>query len=194
MLSRLGIPFQVEVSDASEEIEAGLDARAQAVALAERKALTVAARPRSGVVLGADTLVVLDGDPVDKPRDAADAASRLRALSGRTHNVVTGLALVDTVPGTVITSSVTTIVRFKELSDDEITRYVASGEPNDKAGAYGIQGIGWRLIAGFDGCYTNVVGLPLCETAQLLKAAGLFVGVATPVCRLPDGARCPRLV
>ena len=114
-------------------------------------------------LLGADTLVVLDGKPLGKPRDDADAARMLGALSARSHDVVTGLALLQTASGTFPTASVTTRVRFRALSDDEIARYVAPGEPRDKAGAYGIQGLGGRLIAGFDGCYTNVVGLPLCE-------------------------------
>ena len=140
LLSQLVVPFQVEVSGASEVIDTRVDPLAQAVAFAERKVLTVAARSRSGVVHGADTLVGLDGDPLSKPRDDADAAHMLRALSGRYHDIVTGLALVDTAPDRSTTASVTTRVHFRELSDDEIARYVASGEPTDKAGAYGIRG------------------------------------------------------
>jgi septum formation protein len=121
-------------------------------------------------VLGADTEVVLDGRLLGKPRDAGDAARILRALRGRVHEVITGVALVE-VGGAAREESaaVTTRVRMAEYGEAEILDYVATGEPLDKAGAYGVQGLGARLVAGIDGCFTNVVGLPLSTTRALLE-------------------------
>jgi septum formation protein len=194
LLTALGLPFAVVVSDAPETLDPGTAPETQAVVLAQRKARAVAASLQDGLVLGADTIVVLDADILGKPENDADAARMLRLLSGQRHQVITGLALVAAATGASATSTVTSTVQFLPLSDDEIARYVASEEPLDKAGAYAIQGRGAALIAGFEGCYTNIVGLPLCETARLLIAAGLPVPAASPICRLPDGAPCPRLV
>jgi nucleoside triphosphate pyrophosphatase len=129
------------------------------------------------VVLGADTEVVLDGRLLGKPRDAADAARMLRDLRGREHQVITGLAIVETGLGGEPrweTASVTTRVRMADYGDDEIEAYVATGEPLDKAGAYAAQGLGGRLVAAVDGCFTNVVGLPLTATRALLAGRGLL--------------------
>jgi septum formation protein len=120
------------------------------------------------VVLGADTTVVLDGEMLGKPADAADAARMLRMLSGRTHRVITGVALA-TRAGTEVAAEVTA-VRFLMLSDAEIAEYVATGEPMDKAGAYAIQGRAARWIPRVEGCYFNVVGLPLALVATMLES------------------------
>jgi septum formation protein len=194
LLGELGVPFQTVVSDAPETIDPGLSAEAQAVVLAERKARAVASRREAGIVLGADTLVVLDGDLLGKPVDDADATRMLGRLSGREHRVTTGIAVVDTGTGSVNTSTVTSIVRFRALSDREIALYVATAEPRGKAGAYAIQGLGAGLVSALEGCFTNVVGLPLCQTARLLRAAGVTIDPTWPGCRLPDGAPCPRSV
>jgi septum formation protein len=194
LLHELGLPFQVIVSEVPEAITPELKPADQAVTLAMQKAAAVAARLEVGLVLGADTLVVLDGDILGKPADDADAAAMLRRLSGREHQVVTGLALINVATGTRSTSSVTSTVRFRLLSDEEIAAYVASGEPRDKAGAYAIQGLGGGLITELQGCYTNVVGLPLCEVAALLADAGQPLPLAWAGCRLPDGEPCPRSV
>jgi septum formation protein len=122
-------------------------------------------------VLGADTTVTLDSAILGKPADAEDAARMLRLLSGRTHRVITGVALV-TAQGTEVAAEVTA-VRFLTLSDEEIRAYVATGEPMDKAGAYGIQGRAARWIPRIEGCYFNVVGLPLALVSSLLESAGL---------------------
>jgi septum formation protein len=122
------------------------------------------------VVLGADTTVTLDGLILEKPRDAEDAARMLRMLSGRTHRVITGVA-VATEHGTEVAAEVTA-VRFLTLSEEEITAYVASGEPMDKAGAYAIQGLAAKWIPRIEGCYFNVVGLPLALVGQMLEAVG----------------------
>ena len=194
LLGELGVPFQTVVSDAPETIDPGLSAEAQAVVLAERKARAVASQLRAGIVLGADTIVALEGDLLGKPVDDADATRMLRRLNGREHRVVTGIGVVDAGTGSVNTSTVASIVCFRALSDQEIALYVATGEPCGKAGAYAIQGLGAGLVSAREGCFTNVVGLPLCETARLLRAAGVAVNLTWPGCRLPDGAPCPRSV
>jgi septum formation protein len=194
LLGELGVPFETVASNAAETIDPRLSADAQAVVLAERKARAVASQHETDLVLGADTIVVLDGELLGKPVDEADATRMLRRLSGREHRVVTGIALVDASTGSMRTSAVSSNVRFRTLSDEEIARYVASGEPRGKAGAYAIQGLGSGLVSALKGCFTNVVGLPLCETAGLLTAAGIIVSSTWQGCRLPDGAPCPRSV
>jgi len=121
------------------------------------------------VVLGADTTVTLDRHILEKPRDAEDAKRMLRMLSGKTHRVITGVALVDARGSQV--AAETTAVWFAELTEDEIAEYVASGEPMDKAGAYGIQGRAAKWIPRIEGCYFNVVGLPLALVAGMLKTS-----------------------
>jgi len=115
-------------------------------------------------ILGADTEVVLDGHLLGKPGDAADAGRMLKALRGRVHEVITGVALVEAPAGREETAAVTTRVKMAGYSDAEIEAYVATGEPLDKAGAYAVQGLGARLVAEVDGCFTNVVGLPVTTT------------------------------
>ena len=194
LLAELGVPFQVIVSDAPETIDPRLDAEAQAVEIAERKARSVASRIERGIVLGADTIVVLDGALLGKPVDGADAMSMLQRLSGREHRVVTGMAVIDAETGSLRASAVTSIVRFRALTNSEIAHYVATGEPDGKAGAHAIQGLGGRLVSNLEGCFNNVVGLPLCETARLLSTAGVAVDPTWSGCRLPDGRPCPRSV
>jgi septum formation protein len=194
LLGELGVPFQTVASNEPETADPRLGPEAQAAILAERKARAVASRREAGIVLGADTLVVLDGDLLGKPVDDADATRTLRLLSGREHRVVTGIAVVDAGTGSVNTSTVASAVRFRALSDREIAVYVATGEPSGKAGAYAIQGLGAGLVSALEGCFTNVVGLPLCQTARLLRAAGVTIDPTWPGCRLPDGAPCPRSV
>jgi nucleoside triphosphate pyrophosphatase len=145
------------------------------IALARTKARAVAAEvaPAVALVLGADTEVVLDGRLLGKPGDAADAGRMLRALRGRVHEVITGLALVEAGSGREETLSVTSRVRMGSYSDTEIEAYVATGEPYDKAGGYAVQGEGGRLVAEVDGCLTNVVGLPVETTRRLLARWGL---------------------
>jgi len=157
------------------EIHAPGPAAAAVAAVALDKARAVAREWTGGpaAVLGADTEVVLDGRYLGKPRDAADAARMLRELSGRTHEVVTGLALVDTLSGREETLAVTTRVTMVAAGAEEIAAYVATGEPLDKAGAYAIQGQGARLVSRVDGCFTNVVGLPVETTRRLLERWGL---------------------
>jgi septum formation protein len=121
------------------------------------------------VVLGADTIVVVDEAILGKPRDTDDAARMLRMLSGRVHRVITGVCIAGSGGGEARTSSESTLVTMSELSDDEILAYVATGEPMDKAGAYAIQGIASRWIPRIEGDYSNVVGLPVALVYRMLR-------------------------
>ena len=193
LLTRLGLPFTVVVSDVDETAPPGSAPEELVANLAVRKAEAVASTVERGLVIGADTSVFLDGEALGKPRDEADAARTLRRLRDRAHQVVTGIAVVDAATGRVERSAVRSEVRMRPYGDDEIDRYVATGEPLDKAGAYGIQGEGGALVAAVDGCFNNVVGFPLCEVAALLARFGVEPGTPEPVCALPSGAPCPRL-
>jgi septum formation protein len=164
--------FRVIPSAIEETLAAGpLPSAAAALALA--KARSVATQVRQGVVLGADTIVAIDGLALGKPADAADARTMLRRLCGREHEVITGVAVVDAVTGQSQSAAVVSRVRMAEYSEAEIDAYVATGEPLDKAGAYAIQGRGRALVAELQGSLSNVVGLPLDETARLLAAFGV---------------------
>jgi septum formation protein len=127
------------------------------------------------VVLGADTTVVIDGMSLGKPDNYDDAYEMLQRLSGRTHRVVTGFAIIDTATKQVISDYESSEVRFKELTPEEIHYYVKTGEPMDKAGAYAIQGLGSAFVMGIKGCYTNIVGLPVFKIALILKDLGLDI-------------------
>ena len=163
-------------SDIDETLAPGPLADAVA-ALALAKAHAVARRVSEGVILGADTVVVVDGEALGKPVDPADARTMLRRLQGREHQVITGVAVVDARTGRSGARAVVSRVRMAEYGEPEIERYVATGEPLDKAGGYAIQGQGGALVAGLDGSFSNVVGLPLEETAGLLAAFGVAVSV-----------------
>jgi septum formation protein len=170
------VDFRVLPSDIDETLAPGPLADAVA-ALALAKAHAVARRVGEGVILGADTVVVVDGEALGKPVDPADARAMLRRLQGREHEVITGVAVVDARTGRSGARAVVSRVRMAEYGEPEIERYVATGEPLDKAGAYAIQGQGGALVAGLEGSFSNVVGLPLEETAGLLAAFGVAVSV-----------------
>ena len=168
LLAQLGLSFDVRPSDADETVHPGEPPRDYVLRVAREKARAVA----GDLVLAADTAVVLGDEVLGKPADDADARRMLRALSGTEHEVLTAVVLrrdaaleLDTV--------VSTRVVFAELSDREIDRYVSTGEPRDKAGAYAIQGAGGAFVRSVEGSVSNVVGLPLAETAALLRRAGL---------------------
>lgn len=151
--------FTVCPADADETLPDGLSIERQIETLAERKAADVAGKNPDCAVIGSDTMVVVDGKPLGKPADAADARRMLRLLSGRAHEVITGLAVLSPAGNRI--GHRTTRVNFRRLTDAEIDRYIATGEPLDKAGAYGIQGRGATLITGIEGDYFSVVGLPV---------------------------------
>jgi len=173
LLTQAGFNFRVHPAHIPEDLLAGEDPIAYVTRLAREKARAVydqlaAAEPRIAV-LGADTIVTLDNHILGKPEDASDAARMLRLLSGRTHRVITGVSLVSAVG--VQTAAEVTAVQFLTLSDAEIEAYVATGEPMDKAGAYAIQGRAARWIPRIEGCYFNVVGLPIALVATLLEGS-----------------------
>jgi septum formation protein len=177
LLATVGLPFSVEVSDVAEERAPGEPPVAYARRLAVAKARAVAARRAPGVlVIGADTIVVAadppEGTVLEKPRDRADARRMIEALSGRTHEVVTAFALVDAPRGPEDVRHVVTRVTFRSLEEAEIAGYVESGEGDDKAGGYAVQGLGAGLVERVDGSYTNVVGLPVAELLVALRARG----------------------
>src|SRR5271156_281001 len=178
LLTQAGYLFEVQASSVDESRRSGEDGIRFATRLAREKAQEVfVLRQSSGdptLVLGADTVVVCDGEILGKPVDAADATRILLLLSGRTHNVVTGVAVVGG-PQVVEVAAEVTQVSMLTLSAQEISAYVTSGEPMDKAGAYAIQGYAARWIPRISGCYFNVVGLPLALVASLLEGVELRV-------------------
>lgn len=192
LLSALGVDFSVLTSGVDEEFALGLEPEELVVQLAERKARAVAATLTAGLVIGADTTVVIDGEILNKPLDAADARRMLRQLCGRTHAVWTGIAVIDAAAGADNRSAVRSLVHMRDYGDDEIEAYVATGEPLDKAGAYAIQGGAGVFVRAIEGCYANVVGLPMCELAALLAQFGVAIPKSGPVCARPDGSPCPR--
>lgn len=168
LLESAGIEFRVFPSEMEEPVIEGMPPEEAAQRLACLKTASAAAQFPESWVLGADTIVVLEGRIFGKPMDAAHAGWMLRALSGRNHDVITGICLRKADCEFLRVAPVTTHVRFKSLSDDEIRAYIRTGAPMDKAGAYGIQGTGAFLVSSIDGSYTNVVGLPLCEAVEWL--------------------------
>lgn len=183
LLAQAGYRFRVHPAHIAEDPFEGEDPIAYVTRLAREKAEAVYRELSTGngpeglrldgeslAVLGADTTVTLDNTILGKPEDAADAARILRLLSGRTHRVITGVALV-TASGAQVAAEATA-VRFLTLSDAEIAEYVAGGEPMDKAGAYAIQGRAARWIPRIEGCYFNVMGLPLALVSSLLESCG----------------------
>ena len=166
LLATAGIPFTVRVREVEEVHRPGElpDAYVRRLACAKAEA---AWEGRDEIVLGADTIVVLGPNVLEKPRDAADARSMLRRLAGREHTVITGICLRHPKGSQVNSSS--TGVHFTPISDAEIDAYVATGEPLDKAGAYAIQGRASKFVEGVDGCYFNVIGLPLSQVYRYLK-------------------------
>lgn len=171
LLRNAGILFKVQPAHIPEDPLPQEDPQACAERLAREKALTVARQRPHDIVLGADTVVVVDGQNLGKPADVADAARMLRLLSGRRHQVITGVALVAS--GQCSVGSETTSVTMSEIPEEEIAQYVATAEPMDKAGAYAIQGLASRWIPRIEGDYSNVVGLPIALVWRMLKDTGL---------------------
>jgi septum formation protein len=191
LLRNTGIAFTVQPADIDESPRDGESPVECAQRLAREKALAVSRSRPQDCVLGADTIVVVDGQILGKPRNAADAARMLRLLSGRTHDVITGVCLVgpasdgrrpvageaereiglsqERLRGEPRTASETTRVTMCEISDDEVKEYIATGEPMDKAGAYAIQGMASRWIPRIEGDYSNVVGLPVALVYRMLR-------------------------
>ena len=193
LLRAAGITFDVVIANVDESVRPGETPAQHVARLAEEKAFRVLPQAGTKPVLGADTVVVVDGEILGKPADAADARRMLRTLAGRPHQVMTGVALIAEPAkdgprvsgagvGAYVPDSITvndgidvTTVEFAPLSDAEIAAYVSSGEPMDKAGAYAIQGLASRFVTRIEGSYSNVVGLPVALVYDLCKRAGLLI-------------------
>ena len=172
LLDMLGLKYNIQPAKGEEKADPSLPPDKLVRALAEAKALEVAAQnPSDDLVIAADTIVWHDGCVLGKPRDEADAFRMLRSLSGKTHEVYTGVTTVQS--GKVDTQVECTRVRFRELSDEEIRAYIATKEPMDKAGAYGAQGYASLFVEKLEGDFFNVMGLPLCALGNLLKQLGV---------------------
>ena len=169
LLALIGIRHEVRPANIDERYIAGEAPRAHAERLAREKAEAIAAR--DAVTIGSDTIVVVDGDVLGKPRDEQDAARMLRRLSGRSHVVITAVAV--SWQGSQLSDVEEVTVKFRALSDADIAAYIATGEPMDKAGAYGIQGYGATIVERVNGDYFAVMGLPLNRLARLLESLGL---------------------
>lgn len=172
ILSKLGFDFQVKPSDIDEKVLEEEEPGSYVLRMAVQKALAAAEEEAAGLFIGADTVVVVDGKIIGKPRNAEEAKEQLRLLSAREHIVITGIGIVDKYHNRTVSSMEQTIVYFNPLSEGEIDAYVASGEPLDKAGSYGIQGLGAVFVRRIEGDYFNVVGLPVSRLYGLLSELG----------------------
>lgn len=171
LLSMMGLEFTVQTADIDETMDPSQTPAHEVAAVSARKAEKIAALHPQDVIVSADTIVVIDGKILGKPKDEQDAARMLRLLSGRTHTVYTGLTVHAN--GKANTQVVSTGVTFRDLSNAEIAAYIETKEPMDKAGAYGIQGYGSMFVSHLDGDYFCVMGLPVCTLAWMLRDAGV---------------------
>ena len=170
LLRQLGLHFEIKESGVIEDETDGVHPEKYVTVLSKKKALAVASGEENAIVIGADTIVVIDNSILGKPSSAQEAAEMLRTLSGRTHEVYTGFTIVDRPSNKFVSAVEVTKVTFRKLDADEITSYVASGSPMDKAGAYGIQDdYGAVFVEKVDGCFYNVVGFPLAKFYATLK-------------------------
>lgn len=175
LLSMLGLKdFKVIPAEGEEITEAGLSPAETVCALSRAKADEVSAKcGTAALIIAADTIVALDGDILGKPKDADQAFNMLSRLSGREHTVFTGVTVMR--DGVISTEYERTGVRFREITEREILAYIATGEPMDKAGSYGAQGIGSLFIEGIEGDFFNVMGLPLCRLSKMLEKLGVHL-------------------
>ena len=180
LLAQLGYAFEVIPSQAAEDEVAGDSPQQHVMRLSRDKACEVATRDKitGRWVVGSDTIVLRDEEILGKPQNDEEAARMLRSLAGRSHEVLSGYAVLDRATGEQRLGVVTTKVCFRALTEAEISGYIASREPADKAGAYAIQGLGAFMVSRIEGSYSNVVGLPLCELVQALEALGVPLPLA----------------
>ena len=162
-------PFVCEKPHVSEEIQPGLAPEEMVMELARRKAEEVASRHTEGIIIGADTVVVLQGEILGKPRDEQDAAEMLRRLSGKIHKVFTGFCVMGIEKSMQMCNYKVTKVKMSNLTDEQIQWYIHTKEPFDKAGSYAIQGYGARFIEAIEGCFFNVVGFPIQAIYEMIS-------------------------
>lgn len=173
LLRQLGLAFSIDPADVDERVLPEETPEGYAARVAQDKARVAAGRARAGIVIAADTIVALDRDILGKPADAREAERMLQRLSNTMHQVITGVAVMDALTGRTLSRTSVTRVWFRSLTTREIQSYVSTGEPLDKAGAYGIQERGALLVDRIDGCYFNVVGLPLAVLGEMLGSFGI---------------------
>lgn len=175
ILEKTGLKFKVKAGSYEEDM--GLDMSPQKLArfLSLEKAKTIAAKYKNALIIAADTIVILKGEVLGKPHTDKEARRMLSLLNGATHSVITGFTIIDTGSNKKISRSVETRVTFRKLTEEEINAYVKSGEPLDKAGAYGVQGLGAVIVKCIEGDYFNVMGLPLSALVESLKKFGVHV-------------------
>jgi len=201
LIKLLGLPVETTFADINEVPLPGERADAMALRLSREKARTALSFTRSVhappsraafILLASDTVVSLDGEPLGKPRDGDEARSMLRRLRNRTHQVYTGIALIDMTTARMATDLASSDVRMRDYSDEEIEAYIASGDPFDKAGAYAIQHNGFHPAERFDHCFANVMGLPLCHVVRSLRQLGVEPINAVPaLCQRYLSYECP---
>jgi septum formation protein len=179
LIGSLGLPYEIISSNVDETVGGSLTPAEIVEVLAVRKAQAVCeliqSSDKRGIVIGSDTIVVFQGQVLGKPVDEQDSFRMLSALEGETHQVYSGIACVDSQTGECHVSHRVTQVFMKPLADEQIRRYIATGEPRDKAGSYAIQGLGATIVERIEGDYFNVVGLPLSLLSDLLKAFGIHI-------------------
>jgi septum formation protein len=173
LLENTGLKFTVDPAEITEIQTTILKPAELAKALSLRKARVAALRHADSIIIAADTFGVLDGEILGKPVNAGHARKMLAGLSGRCHSVITGFTVIDSATGRAVSRAVETRVYFRKLGRPEIARYVKTGEPLDKAGAYAIQGLGALLVERIEGDYSNVIGLPLCALVGVLRRFGI---------------------
>ena len=180
LLDKIGLKFEVDASNCEEEIDPSLEPDELVRRISLAKAKSVASRHKDALIIAADTIGVIGKKLLGKPHTAAQARKMLAQISGKSHLVITGFTVLDTATDKIVTKTVTTKVYIKKLTPAEIDAYVVTGEPLDKAGAYGIQGLGAVIVEKINGDYYNVVGLPLSALTEVLREFGISVWERAP--------------
>ena len=175
LLEQICLEFTIDTCVREETGFTGWEPHRLALEISLKKAQSVVGRYPDAVIIAADTFGVIEGRIIGKPHSESDARAMLASLSGKTHTVITGFTVLDTLTRKTVSQSVETAVHMKRITGEEIEAYVKTGEPLDKAGAYAIQGLGAVLVDKIEGDYFNVMGLPLCALAEVLKGFGVHV-------------------
>ncbi|MBC7249070.1 MAG: septum formation inhibitor Maf [Anaerolineae bacterium] len=191
LLTLLGLAFEARSADVEEQPQDNEHPRDLVRRLSEEKARAVLGEVDHGLIIGADTIVALENEVLGKPANAREALQMLRQLRGKQHQVYTGISVLDPSGGQVVSAVVMSVVWMRNYADEEMITYAYSGEPLDKAGGYAIQDNAFQPVARIEGCYANVMGLPLCHLYQLLKAKMPMARPPVAACDAFLGRRCP---
>lgn len=175
LLEQLGVQFEIVTSSISEKVDKNLIPEEVAKSLAYQKAYDVASKMNSGLILGLDTIVVIDNNILGKPKDSSDIYNMLEQLSGKVHQVITGVCLINATDKSFLLDSDVSYIKMRDISRDEIGQYIKSEEPFEKAGSYAIQGLGAVFVEDIKGSYSGIVGLPIFKVYKMLKHYGIDV-------------------